>query len=276
MLFRSNNALILADTTKNWTPNQWVNTEYPYVLYDAKQGIGAVITANTANTITFSGSFSGFPGNNSSGSMLINTGDSYEIRQVFATLDQCGFGQGDLLTGAMPINTATGTAAWPHEVSDPVYAWGNDFTTVVQGFGSYLVSGGVGMNNYVTGIPKPGYTPLPYPHPLVSGTNYAFSAGTNTYLLTVNGGTGGGYYPAGMTVNIAANDPPSGQIFVNWSGDTSYLANAATATTYVSIPPNALTVTANYGTPGTNTTAVVTPPFNLQAHPPGPSYVSGH
>jgi hypothetical protein len=158
----------LVDTTKNWTPNQWANSTFPYILYNVTQGIGASISGNTANTITFNGSFNGYPGNNSSGTMLINQGDSYQIRQVYATLDQCGFGEGDLLTGTTPVNTVTGTASWPNEVPDPVYVWNNNFNFSVSGYPSGLIAGN--SLNYVAGVPKPGYTPLVYPHPLVTAT----------------------------------------------------------------------------------------------------------
>jgi hypothetical protein len=159
-------SLALVDATKNWAPNQWVNTTFPYILYDVTQGIGAQISGNTANTISISGSFNGYPGNNGSGSMLINQGDSYQIRQVYATLDQCGMGQGDLLANSTPVNTRTGTASWPNEAADPVYVWGNNFNFTVPGYPSGLVAGSA--QSFVSGTPKPGYTPLVYPHPLVT------------------------------------------------------------------------------------------------------------
>ena len=49
----------------------------------------------------------------------------------YPCLDDSGRGVGQMVTGAFPntINTATGTAAWPNQVLDPVYVWDNTYTT---------------------------------------------------------------------------------------------------------------------------------------------------
>lgn len=249
----TNHSPVLVDATKNWIPNQWVNTTAPYVLYDVSQGIGAVITANTANSITVAGSFQGYTGNNSLGYMAFANGDQYQIRQVWATLDQPGLGQGDLITNDPPVNSTTGTAAWPHEVADPVYVWGNNYTFALP-TGSYpttLVGGNPA--NYVIGTPKPSYMPLVYPHPLVVGTTNALTSSLNTYSLAVNGGTGGGNYAAGTVVPIAAA-VVSGQTFTNWTGNVASLVSTVAVSTALIMPANAVTVTANYVTASSSQT----------------------
>lgn len=65
-----------------------------------------------------------------------------------------------------------------------------------------------------------------------------------TYKLTVVNGTGTGSYAAGSTVTITANAPPQGQSFLNWSGATVNNPNAATTT--LTMPASATTVTANF------------------------------
>ena len=75
-----------------------------------------------------------------------------------------------------------------------------------------------------------------------------------TYTLTVVNGTGSGSYPAGKVVTIAANTPPSGSTFLNWTGAT--VASANSSTTTLTMPAAATTVTANY-TAGTYTLTVV-------------------
>lgn len=43
----------------------------------------------------------------------------------YQCIDQIGWDQGDLLANDPPINTTTGTATWPHQVSTPLYIFGN-------------------------------------------------------------------------------------------------------------------------------------------------------
>jgi len=67
-----------------------------------------------------------------------------------------------------------------------------------------------------------------------------------TYLLTVNGGTGGGHYEAGVTVSIAANPAPSGKAFDKWTATAGMLADATNASTTFIMLAGAATVTATY------------------------------
>ncbi|MCC5841037.1 MAG: glycoside hydrolase family 9 protein [Opitutales bacterium] len=66
------------------------------------------------------------------------------------------------------------------------------------------------------------------------------------YTLTVNNGSGGGQFSEGFATHIVANAPPAGQIFAGWTGDTAHLADAAAATTTVTMPGFAITVTATF------------------------------
>ena len=68
-----------------------------------------------------------------------------------------------------------------------------------------------------------------------------------TYLVTVNGGTGGGSYAAGATVTITAT-VPNGQRFTGWTVNPASvtLANASSATTTFTMPAGNVTVTANF------------------------------
>jgi hypothetical protein len=60
----------------------------------------------------------------------------------------------------------TGNPTWTHEVSEPLYIWGNTFNVTANyavGQGDYNI---IQLNrDYYNGV-KPGYTPLVYPHPL--------------------------------------------------------------------------------------------------------------
>jgi hypothetical protein len=67
------------------------------------------------------------------------------------------------------------------------------------------------------------------------------------YSLTVNGGTGSGSYAAGTVVTIAANPPPSGEVFTDWTGAT--VTNADASTTTLVMPALTTTVKAHYAVP---------------------------
>lgn len=69
-----------------------------------------------------------------------------------------------------------------------------------------------------------------------------------SYVLTVSGGTGGGSYQAGKVVNIAANAPASGYVFAKWVANpgTTPIADASKASTSLTMPASAVTVTATY------------------------------
>jgi len=83
---------------------------------------------------------------------------------------------------------------------------------------------------------------MPYQNATVTAT-YSL-----LYTLTVNSGTGGGSYIAGRTIDIEAGTAPSGQIFQEWIGDTSYLDNDDTtsATTTLTMPAANAEITALY------------------------------
>ena len=81
------------------------------------------------------------------------------------------------------------------------------------------------------------------------------AAPVTTYLVTVNGGTGGGSYAEDATVTITADAAPDGQRFTGWTVDAGgvILTNASSATTTFTMPAQAVTVTANFET-------IITPP----------------
>ena len=87
-----------------------------------------------------------------------------------------------------------------------------------------------------------------------------FSAATTNYTLTVVNGTGSGSYASGTVVPIAANAPPAGQSFLNWTG--AVVANPTAASTTITMPAANTTVTANYST---STGTVI--PYPVSTHP---------
>ena len=66
------------------------------------------------------------------------------------------------------------------------------------------------------------------------------------YTLTVNSGSGSDDYPATSIVNIEANAAAAGWIFDEWTGDTDYVEDVLAAATTVTMPAQAVEVTATY------------------------------
>lgn len=81
------------------------------------------------------------------------------------------------------------------------------------------------------------------------------AAPVTIYLVTVNGGIGGGSYAEDATVTITADAAPDGQRFTGWTVNAGgvILTNASNATTTFTVPAQAVIVTANFET-------IITPP----------------
>jgi hypothetical protein len=155
----SNNTTIV-DTTKNWTPNQWVN----FAVKRVANNTIALITSNTSNTLTVYYYASGRRQAN------WTAGDQYQIRRPLILLDQPGRGQSDLITGATPINRTTGKATWPHNAWEPTYSWNNKYTPTGASVDLKAAPGNMRLQqegrDYYNNTPMPGYAPYVYPHPL--------------------------------------------------------------------------------------------------------------
>jgi hypothetical protein len=86
--------------------------------------------------------------------------------------------------------------------------------------------------------------------------------------VTVNGGSGGGTYPAGSIVDIIANPPAPGQVFDRWTGTTAVLGTNSIATALsrvaITVPTTAVILTATYKDAPAWTPSVVSS-FNPQA-----------
>ncbi|WP_051947403.1 malectin domain-containing carbohydrate-binding protein [Muricauda sp. MAR_2010_75] len=91
-------------------------------------------------------------------------------------------------------------------------------------------------------------TTVTMPSSAVSVTATYSPIGVTTYALTVNNGSGDGSYESGEVVNIVADAAPSGQQFEAWTGDVGAVADVNSASTTVTMPSSAVSVTATYGT----------------------------
>jgi|GEM_PF-985877 len=70
---------------------------------------------------------------------------------------------------------------------------------------------------------------------------------TYSYPLTVNNGTGSGWYPSGSTVTVSAGADPLYQEFAFWTGDTAaFLVEPSQRETTLTMPANTATLTPSY------------------------------
>jgi Divergent InlB B-repeat domain len=80
----------------------------------------------------------------------------------------------------------------------------------------------------------------------LSGSLQGNDAGSATYQLLVNGGTGTGEYAPGTMVSVSASAAPAGASFVRWTGDVEILANRFLSTTTATVPLQTVAITATY------------------------------
>ena len=85
---------------------------------------------------------------------------------------------------------------------------------------------------------------------------HSLSSGVTLYPLTVNSGSGSGFYTNGQQVAITASNL-AGQTFVQWIGDTQYVNNVTAPNATVTMPTNPVTLTATYVGSGPAPIAVV-------------------
>ena len=77
-----------------------------------------------------------------------------------------------------------------------------------------------------------------------------------TYDLTVNGGSGDGAYTDGDVVAITADAAPSGEVFLAWTGDVSFVTDVNAASTTFTMPSADASLTATYTPIATHTLTV--------------------
>jgi hypothetical protein len=125
-------------------------------------------------------------------------------------------------------------------------------STGVPNSGSPVIGPGTNLYSVCNGQPNPGLGALCFDkdgtaRPTSAAWDvgaYQFGTAANMYTLSVVNGTGSGNYAVGAAASIAANAPPAGQTFLNWSG--AAVQNATAAATTLTMSASSATVTANY------------------------------
>jgi hypothetical protein len=218
----ANGDYFLTDSTKNWTFNQLVggwgtNTDGAFEVVDVTQGglapqplsQGYSSSTTIINFGTIASNFEhtvyAVQAVNAQHPINWTNGDTYVIIFVPRMIDMTGVGSGDLITdnaygSGMPIDSVTGKTNWPNEVSEPLYQWGN----TLNGVANAQIGGNTNFQNtpaalatapiviqgrdYLENTVKPGYAPLPFPHPLDTNGQSAVTA------LTPSGGYSAAFY----------------------------------------------------------------------------------
>lgn len=249
--------LTMTDSTRAWTPSQWIG----YTIRNVSSGQGSIINASTATTVSYAPPTEG-------ANMAFVPGQAYQFRKVVTILDEVGRGQGALRNNTLP--------AWPNQVADPVYNWSNTFdgASKLMDNGGYYTS--VVGQEIING-PNANWLPYTYPHPLVGSSVAAVTItaqphSTNVYasqtaLFTITA-TGSPqpftYQWTTNGVNAGTNGPALsvGPCPVAWSGmnvicvaaNAAGFATSATATLTV-LPDPVITAQPNNATVGVGSTA---------------------
>src|SRR5678815_4132159 len=144
-----------------WTLNQWRG--YSIIRTNDTGPNGAlhysIVLSNSTSTLYYP------IGQN--GQLHFAAGDKFQFWKFNVALDQHGRGKGSLLTGTTPFPSGN-----DQELS-PCYEWSNIQVTASQDMDwgpSYVCDTMYVLNtDYYNNTPKPGYTPLTYPHPILTG-----------------------------------------------------------------------------------------------------------
>ncbi len=81
----------------------------------------------------------------------------------------------------------------------------------------------------------------------VYADNFELRTGNDmTHLLTICDGTGSGFYTNGASVVITASNAPTGWMFDRWIGSTQYITSVTSSPATVTMPAQAITLTATY------------------------------
>lgn len=146
----------MSDSTATWTPNQFAG----FTVTNQESGRFSAIFSNSATTLFYVTTASG----NQSDLCYFTNGNHYYIYRANSLIDQPGRGQCSiLLTGTTPTPNS-----WPSNALSPMYTWSNSLGGVgeVTSQSPHIRLG----TEYFLSTSNGNYTPLVYPHPLVSAS----------------------------------------------------------------------------------------------------------
>lgn len=146
----SGSGLTMTDSGKSWTTDQWIG----YILKNTATSRASIINGNTATVITFR-TDEGY----GTGPLSFTGAQGYRINRVPRILDMPGLGKGTMTNDTTPAACDSAVEA--------IYEWNNTVdgsNGTIATTTSLLVEG----THFYNDTTKPGYTPLTYPHPLIT------------------------------------------------------------------------------------------------------------
>jgi uncharacterized repeat protein (TIGR02543 family) len=238
---------------------QWTENTYS-VTYNGNGNIGGSVPTDATSYH-----------NGDTATALGNTGSLVRTGYTFAGWNTAANGSGTGYTGgdtfAIGLSDVTLYAQWT-PIDYTVTYNGNTNTggSVPTDGNAYHITDTVTVLGNTGALVKTGYTFTGW-NTAANGSGSGYTGGNtfamgsssvtlyaqwtiNNYTLTVNSGVGDGVYPYQDVVTIAADVPPAGQVFDQWTGDTASVANIFQPNTTVTIPDADQTVTAAFKNQG--------------------------
>lgn len=152
-------------------------------------------------------------------------------------------------TASVPANATSVTASVPAaQNNDRSFRWAvSGGAIIVSGQGTNSITfrpGTAGLKEVVCNVNLQNVVTVPI-------RAYVVALGTGAPVsVTVEGGSGGGTYPAGSRVDLIANPPGQNEVFDRWTGTTEVLGTGALATalahTVITVPTTPVALTATY------------------------------
>lgn len=209
----SNGTCTMTDSAQSgiWTANQFVPNGAPYTFFDVTKNFWAEIFSNT-NTGTLSVRI---PIPESSWQPAwVTVGDSYQILRSTVCADQCGRGQGALVSGSPPTPSAA-----LNQALDPVYVWDN-VASVLGGTADVGTDTGKIIANRdfysdnARGNPQVQTSPTS-PFNGTTGVGFGTLANRPVTCTSSGGGWGVGYFATDQgSWNTSGNSFGQGQLYV--------------------------------------------------------------
>ncbi len=138
-------------------------------------------------------------------------------------------------------NLGNTSGSWRWRTTSPATVGLNITTPGIRTFNIWMREDGVIIDKVIL-TTNPSFT--------LAGTDLgpgeSGERGTVEHLLTVTNGTGDGIYGEDSLIAVTADAPPAGWVFDRWSGDTLFLSNAGSASSFMQIPTRDATITAVY------------------------------
>jgi hypothetical protein len=155
----TNKSPMLVVSGANWSINQWKGYSVIDISEPGASTNFAMIRSNNATTACFITP-------ETRGNTVFNNGDTVVFYQVLGARDMPGMSTGPPVT--RNSTTFVPILPWPAQQIEPIYCWNNtldgvpanlvaNYPVIVQGI------------HWTNGVVKPGYIPLIFPHPLISG-----------------------------------------------------------------------------------------------------------